>query len=68
MDGQHAAQYIPIIGAPSRLTQRKHAMIRNAMLALALGCSAIALTACNTVRGVGQDLESVADAGEEAIN
>lgn len=43
-------------------------MIRNAMLALALGCSAIALSACNTVRGVGQDLESVANTGEEVIN
>jgi len=43
-------------------------MIRNAMLALALSCTAIALSACKTVRGVGQDLESVANAGEEAIN
>lgn len=43
-------------------------MIRNAMLVLALGCTAIALSACNTVRGVGQDLESVANTGEEVIN
>ena len=26
-----------------------------------------ALSACNTVRGLGQDLESVANAGDEAI-
>ena len=56
----------PAFATPT--TQRNPAIIRNAMLALALGCTAIALSACNTVRGVGQDLESVANAGEEAIN
>ena len=29
--------------------------------------AALALAGCNTVRGVGQDVESVADAGDEAI-
>ncbi len=27
----------------------------------------LALSGCNTVRGLGQDLESAADAGEEVI-
>lgn len=42
--------------------------IRKALLALLLGTSALALSACNTVRGVGDDLKSVADAGERVIN
>jgi predicted small secreted protein len=28
----------------------------------------LALAGCNTVRGVGQDIESVADTGEQIIN
>ena len=41
-------------------------MIRKIGLALVLG--AIALTgACNTVKGVGRDIESVGQAGDEAI-
>ena len=43
-------------------------MIRKALLTLTLGCTALALVACNTVRGVGQDLQSAANTGEEAIN
>ncbi len=42
--------------------------IRTAFLGLLLGSTVLALSACNTVRGLGEDLESAADAGEEAIN
>ncbi len=41
-------------------------MIRK-LFALAGITAALALAGCNTVRGVGQDVESVADAGDEAI-
>ena len=43
-------------------------MIRK--IALAIGISTLALTAsaCNTVKGVGQDIESVGQAGEDAID
>lgn len=41
---------------------------RNALLAIALSCTALTLGACNTVRGVGEDLQSVANTGEEVIN
>jgi|TARA_B100000678_G_scaffold244756_1_gene216905 predicted small secreted protein len=43
-------------------------MIRK--LALAVGVAALGLTAtaCNTVKGLGQDVESVGQAGEEAID
>ena len=41
-------------------------MLRKLILAAALG--GIALTgACNTVKGVGRDVESVGEAGDEAI-
>ena len=43
-------------------------MIRK--LVLALGVTSIALTAaaCNTVKGLGRDIESVGEAGEDAID
>lgn len=38
-------------------------------LLLALGIAAISLTtaACNTVKGLGRDVESVGEAGDEVI-
>jgi predicted small secreted protein len=41
-------------------------MIRK-LLALAGISAALVLASCNTVRGVGEDVESVADAGDEVI-
>ena len=41
-------------------------MIRK-FFALAGLTAALALAGCNTVRGVGEDVQSVADAGDEAI-
>ncbi|MCH4151824.1 MAG: entericidin A/B family lipoprotein [Sphingobium sp.] len=32
-----------------------------------LGCALLVLSACNTVKGVGRDIESVGSAGEKAI-
>lgn len=39
-------------------------------LFMALGLAAMTLTAaaCNTVKGVGQDIESVGEAGSDAID
>ena len=37
-------------------------------VALALIALAVTLGACNTVKGLGQDVESVGRAGEEAID
>ena len=42
-------------------------MIRNSLLALTLTGMALSLSACNTVRGVGQDLESAANFVDKAI-
>ena len=45
----------------------RRALVCASSKGLGKGC-ALALAACNTVRGVGQDLESVANTSEEAIN
>jgi entericidin A len=42
-------------------------MIRKFAILAAL-TSFIALSACNTVKGLGRDIESVGKAGDEAIN
>jgi entericidin B len=36
-------------------------IMRRALLLIGLATLTLAATACNTVRGVGQDIESVAD-------
>ena len=41
-------------------------MARNVLLAIAVGWLALTTTACNTVRGVGQDLESAANSVDRA--
>ncbi|AXB76818.1 entericidin A/B family lipoprotein [Novosphingobium sp. P6W] len=43
-------------------------MIKMLMTALAAGGILISASACNTVKGVGRDIESVGKAGERAIN
>ncbi|MDX1703677.1 MULTISPECIES: hypothetical protein [Altererythrobacter] len=40
-------------------------MIRKTIIAAALAAMTLAASACNTVRGVGDDLKSVADAVDE---
>lgn len=42
-------------------------MIRK-YLALAMIASTLLISACNTVKGLGEDIESVGKAGEEAID
>lgn len=42
-------------------------MIRKFFLILALGGLTIGATACNTVKGVGRDIESVGNAGDRAM-
>ena len=40
---------------------------QKALLALALGSLVVGTAACNTVKGVGRDIESVGQKGEEVI-
>ena len=42
-------------------------MTRKIILVIAASVMAVSTAACNTVRGVGQDLESVANDVDEAI-
>lgn len=41
-------------------------MVRNVLVIAALGLS-IVVAGCNTVKGLGRDIESVGKAGERAI-
>jgi len=43
-------------------------MIRKIMLACALSGLVLGTAACNTVKGAGKDIESVGQAGSEAID
>ncbi len=42
-------------------------MLRKLILALGIGVMALSATACNTVKGAGEDIESVGEAGDRAI-
>ncbi|MCB2065563.1 MAG: Entericidin EcnA/B family protein [Erythrobacter sp.] len=42
-------------------------MARKIIIAVTASLIALSATACNTVRGMGQDLESVADDVDQAI-
>lgn len=43
-------------------------MIRKLVFAFAVGSIVLAASACNTVKGLGKDIQSVGDAGDKAIN
>ncbi|MGE3692419.1 MAG: entericidin A/B family lipoprotein [Novosphingobium sp.] len=43
-------------------------MLRKSLLALAAGSILLSVAACNTVKGVGRDIESVGEAGSRAVN
>ena len=42
-------------------------MIKQLIIALAATGLVLSATACNTVKGVGRDIESVGEAGDRAI-
>jgi len=42
-------------------------MAKKLILALTASLFALSATACNTVKGVGEDIESVGQAGDDAI-
>ncbi|TRD10607.1 entericidin A/B family lipoprotein [Erythrobacter insulae] len=43
-------------------------MIRKTIIAAALAALSLTSTACNTVKGLGDDIKSVGEAGEDAID
>lgn len=42
-------------------------MARKIIIALTAGAIALTATACNTVKGLGRDVESVGEAGDRAL-
>lgn len=47
---------------------RKTELTRKVALALVAGSIALSASACNTVKGAGQDLQSASQTTEDAIN
>lgn len=43
-------------------------MLRKLLTAAVLSSLTLTVAACNTVKGLGRDIESVGEAGDEAIN
>ena len=43
-------------------------MIRKIVITRAAAATVASLTACNTVKGLGRDIESVGRSGDDAIN
>ncbi|MBV1688026.1 entericidin A/B family lipoprotein [Novosphingobium sp. G106] len=43
-------------------------MLKKLIFAIAVGSIALTASACNTVKGAGRDIESVGQAGDNAIN
>jgi predicted small secreted protein len=43
-------------------------MLKKLIFAFAAGTIALTASACNTVKGAGRDIESVGNAGSEAIH
>lgn len=41
--------------------------MRNVLTVVILGCAVLTLSACNTVKGLGRDIQSVGEAGDKAI-
>jgi predicted small secreted protein len=42
-------------------------MLRKIILALGIAAFSLTATACNTVKGAGEDIESVGQAGDDAL-
>ena len=43
-------------------------MIRKIIFMLAAAATVASLTACNTIKGLGRDIQSVGQAGDDAIH
>ncbi len=43
-------------------------MIKKLMIALGFTAMSLSVAACNTVKGAGEDIESVGEAGSDAID
>jgi predicted small secreted protein len=52
----------------SKDVRKDKTMLRKIIIALTASAIALGATACNTVKGAGEDIESVGQAGSDAIN
>ena len=56
----------PLIPLGRGTQPRNNTMIRKSILALVTAGVMLSATACNTVKGLGRDIESVGEAGDKA--
>jgi len=54
--------------APSHNFMRTQTMTRKIILAMTMGGLLLATAACNTVKGAGRDIQSIGQAGSDAIH
>jgi entericidin B len=57
----------PLIPLGRGTQPRNKSMIRRTILVLVTAGVMLSATACNTVKGLGRDIESVGEAGDKAI-
>jgi entericidin B len=59
---------LPNAGRILRFKQfQESPLVRKLVLILAVGSMAMASAACNTVKGLGRDIQSVGEAGDRAV-
>jgi predicted small secreted protein len=56
-----------LVSALDHSFEKEKNMARKLLLALGVAAFSLAASACNTVKGLGEDVESVGEAGDEAI-
>jgi predicted small secreted protein len=54
--------------APAFRVRKREKTMRKLLMSLGLAAAVLSVTACNTVKGAGQDIQSVGQAGEDAID
>ena len=54
--------------SPGRAEEGTQNMVKKLVFALVAGGIVFSASACNTVKGAGEDIESVGQAGDDAIN
>ncbi|AKM07336.1 hypothetical protein AM2010_1262 [Pelagerythrobacter marensis] len=56
-----------IVSPNNRTSEKDLIMARKILLVFGIATMSLTAAACNTVKGVGQDIESVGEAGDDAI-
>ena len=55
-------------GGAASLSGNKEKTMRKILLSIGLAATVLTVSACATVKGIGRDIESVGEAGSDAID